>query len=221
MSYTLDIKCILVLEYKERLRNQTLLPGRVILKENLDGNFSKIVDTGIKNLDELKKALSTPAKIKAYSERSGVSRDYLTILKREIGSLLQKPARLTDIPDVDGEVLALLESAGIRTTKDYYEQATGDIRNAAEKLKLGIETANEIYCLCDLCRINGIGPAAARIFFEAGYKSMRDVAAVRAPKLLDDITRVNDERRYYGAGLGLKDMQFCIDYAKLMLSLEG
>ena len=80
--------------------------------------------------------------------------------------------------------------------------------------------AEEIYRICDLCRINGIGPVAARIFHDAGYKSAYEVAKTNANCLLESVARINDTRQYYRGKLGLKDMQFCIDYARLLLSLD-
>ena len=38
--------------------------------------------------------------------------------------------------------------------------------------------------------------------------------------MLEKITRVNDEKKYYKAKLGLKDMQFVIDFANMMAQFE-
>ena len=76
--------------------------------------------------------------------------------------------------------------------------------------------SDELFCLCDLVRINGVGPVAARAFYEAGYSSTSDVAIADAEDMLEKVSAVNKVHRYYKAKLGIKDMQFCIDFALLL-----
>lgn len=76
-------------------------------------------------------------------------------------------------------------------------------------------------CLCDLVRINGVGAVAAKAFYEASYRSVWDVAGADAADMLKRVTDVNDEKSYYKAKLGVKDMQFCIDYALLLKKYES
>ncbi|HQB81021.1 MAG TPA: helix-hairpin-helix domain-containing protein [Bacillota bacterium] len=70
--------------------------------------------------------------------------------------------------------------------------------------------------LCDLVRINGVGPLAARAFYEAGYQSSAEIAAADAEAMLVKVSEVNAIHGYYKARLGVKDMQFCIDFALLL-----
>ena len=76
--------------------------------------------------------------------------------------------------------------------------------------------SDELFCLCDLVRINGVGPVAARAFYEAGYHSASEVAAAYAEDMLEKVSAVNETHHYYKAKLGIKDMQFCIDFALLL-----
>lgn len=76
--------------------------------------------------------------------------------------------------------------------------------------------SDELFCLCDLVRINGVGPIAARAFHEAGYRSASDVAAADAAVMLEKVSAVNEAQHDYKAKLGLKDMLFCIDFALLL-----
>ena len=75
---------------------------------------------------------------------------------------------------------------------------------------------DELFCLCDLVRINGVGPIAARAFYEAGYQSASDVATADATDMLKKVSAVNEAHHYYKAKLSIKDMQFCIDFALLL-----
>ncbi len=162
MKYNLDLKCLSVQAYKGLLKSQNLLPSRRLLWQDIDDNFALFEDLGISDIANLKKVLSTPAKIKSFAADNGLFENYLTILKREIGSLEQKPVPITNFPDMDTLLISRLNAAGIKTSKDYYES--------------GRSESGELFCLCDLVRINGVGAVAAKVFYEAGYKSVSAVA---------------------------------------------
>lgn len=131
--------------------------------------------------------------------------DYLIILKREIGSLEQKPIPISSFTDINVTLISKLNDAGIKTSKDYFES------NKPE--------SDELFCLCNLVRINGVGPIAAKAFYDAGYKSVSDVACADATSMLEKVSNVNKIKQYYKANLGLKDMQFCIDFALLVVKM--
>ncbi|NLV50153.1 MAG: DUF4332 domain-containing protein [Clostridiales bacterium] len=202
MEYTLDLERLSVREYKTLLKQQNLMPGRRILLQDIDRNFTVFESREIKTAAQLKKCLSTPAKIAYIAAVSGIPKEYLVILKREIGSLAQKPVPLSAFPGIDPSLAAKLSDAGLKTSKEYWE-TTQDL-------------SDELFCFCDLVRINGVGPVAARAFYEAGYRSVTEVAAANAAVMLEKVSAVNEARCYYKAKLGHKDMQFCIDFALLL-----
>ena len=203
MKYQLDVARLSVQEYRELLTKQNLLPGRRVLWQDIHQNFALLEGRGIRTLAQLKKALSTPAKVAALAAASGIPQEYLVVLKRELGSLEQKPVPLASFPGVDPTLIAELHGAGLKTSKDYFEY--------------GQAKSEELLCLCDLVRINGVGPAAAKAFYEAGYRSVADVAAAEAAAMLQRVTAANEGQRYYKAKLGEKDMQFCVDFAALLV----
>lgn len=123
----------------------------------------------IQYVSQLRRSLSTPKKIASFSTESGISEEYLTILKREMNSLEQKPVLISSFPDIDSTLLLKLDESGIKNSKDYLE------RNRSE--------TEELFCLCDLVRINGVGPIAAKAFYEAGYQSVSEVAKADASVL--------------------------------------
>ncbi|HWQ71303.1 MAG TPA: DUF4332 domain-containing protein [Desulfitobacteriaceae bacterium] len=207
MPYNLDLAVLAVRDYKELLKSQNLLPGRRILRQDIDHNFNVIERQGIANLAQLKKQLAAPQKIVSFAAITGIPADYLTILKREIGSLEQKPVPLASFPDLDGNIVSSLNSRGIKTSREYFES--------------GLAGTDELFCLCDLVRINGVGAVAAKTFYEAGYRSVAEVACAEAAVMLRKVAVVNEARQYYKAKLGLKDMQFCIDFASLLIKYGG
>jgi hypothetical protein len=203
MRYNLDLNCFSVKEYKILLKNQNLLPGRRILLQDIDKNFSSFENHGINTVAHLKFFLSTPQKIEAFATGTGISCDYLIILKREIGSLEQKPVLIDNFPGINASLVSELNVAGIKNSKDYFESGRSD--------------SDELFSLCNLVRINGVGAIAAKAFYDAGYKSVSDVAYADAAVMLEKLTNINKARQYYKANLGLKDMQFCIDFASLLI----
>lgn len=202
MEYNLDLDGLSVQEYKDLLKQQNLLPGRRILWQDIDRNFALFESKGIKSVADLKKSLSTPKRIAAFATESGISEEYLVILKREIGSLEQKTVPLSEFPGINSLLLEKLGESGLRTSKEYWDQKP--------------DVPGELFCLCDLVRINGVGPVAARAFYEAGYHSASEVATADAEDMLEKVSAVNEVHHYYKAKLGIKDMQFCIDFALLL-----
>lgn len=203
MKYNLNLSSLLIQDYKEFLKNQNLLPSRRILWQDIDENFALFENYEIRTVEDLKKVLSTPQKMASLATHSGLTDNYLVILKREIGSLEQKPVPITNFPDMNVSLIATLNNDGIKTSKDYFES--------------GRSESDELLCLCDLVRINGVGAIAAKAFYEAGYRSVSDVAHADAAVMLDKVSNVNKAKLYYKANLGTRDMQFCIDFAKLLI----
>lgn len=203
LQYNLDVSALSLEEYKKILKRQNLLPGRRILWQNIDQNFEIIGKQNVHNIAVLKKLLSTPQKLTSFATVTGISEAYLIILKREIGSLEQKPVSITSFPGVDDEVISKLKSKGIVNSKEYYESEQN--------------FSVELFCLCDLVRINGVGAVAAKTLYEAGYQTIADVASSDATVMLEKMTKVNELKGYYKAKLGVKDMQFCIDFALLLI----
>lgn len=202
MGYSLDLERLPVQEYKGLLKQQNLLPGRRILWQDIDKNFTLFESKDIKSVADLKKSLSTPKKIIDFATENGISEEYLVILKREIGSLNQKSVPLSEFPGINSLILEKLAESGLRTSKEYWDQKP--------------DKPDEIFSLCDLVRINGVGPVAARAFYAAGYHSASEVAAAYAEDMLEKVSAVNEVHHYYRAKLGIKDMQFCIDFALLL-----
>lgn len=177
MAYNLDLSNISVDEYKQLLKSQNLLPARKILLDNIDINFELIAKQNINNIEQLKKHLATPQKISSFAALTGIAQDYLIILKRETGSLEQKPVLIDSFPNIDKTLILDLKRKGIKTSKDYYESEYFN--------------SNELSCLCDLVRINGVGAVAAKAFYEASYRSVLDVACADAADMLKRVTDIN------------------------------
>ena len=98
MRYTLDLSRIPLADYQTLLANQNLLPGRRLLHDGIDRHFQALSAEQIETLAQLKQRLSAPQKLAALAAATGISEEYLVLLKREIGSLEQKPIPLSAFP---------------------------------------------------------------------------------------------------------------------------
>jgi len=207
MPYNINTAKLSLRDYQQLLARQNLLPGRRMLQQDIGSRFDAIERAGISNIAQLRKRLSTPQKLSSFAEASGLPAEYLTLLKRELGSLEQKSVPIADFPGLDAGMVSGLSDKGVKTSRDCFDS--------------GLSESDELSALCDLVRINGVGPAAAKAFYEAGYRSVADVARADAASMLERVSRVNEEQLYYKARLGVKDMQFCIDFATLLTRYCG
>lgn len=207
MRYEIDLAKIKLEDYRELLKTQNLLPSRRLLLEDVDARIKALQAVGIATVSDLLKALSSPEKIRRVSAAVGVPADYLQVLKREAGTLKPKRIMITDFPGVDPALAESLRTQGITTAKEYLES--------------GLEPEGELRCLCELTRINGVGPNAAKMFYEVGCRSVSDIAAADAQALLARLAAGNALHRYYQGTLGEKDMRFCIDFARMLERLSA
>lgn len=223
MGYSIDLSKISLEKYKIILKKQYLLPSRKILRNDIDQNLDIFKNAGISDLKELLKALSTPMKLSNFSKTYHLSEDYLVILRREVKSYDPAAISLSDFPGLLEKTIVALADLKLKSSKQYYEYYlnTEDKAIFTEAFYLTEAKAFELFCLCDLVRINGVGAVAAKSFFDAGYRSVSDVANTDALTMLDKVSLVNEINHYYKSKLGIKDMQFCIDYAKLIMMLEN
>lgn len=223
MGYSMDLSKISIEAYKEILKNKYLLPSRKILHQDMDSRFDTIHYHNIRNLAELMSSLSTSRKLSAFAKESGLSEDYLSILRREIGSIEPKAVLIKEFPEIEDKIYVSLATARIKSSKDYYEfyDSLKDKKEITQKISISEEESRELFCLCDLVRINGVGAIAAKSFFDAGYKSVYDVANTNAVDMLERVSKVNAIKHYYKTNFGTKDMQFCIDFARIIEHIEN
>lgn len=222
MSYGIELKTIPLADYRNMLKVKELLPGRRMLHENIDGNFNLLIGAGFSDAEALYKALGSPQKLEAVCAKTGISAEYLTLLKRELGGLVAKTVPLEQFPELNASLVSLLKSKGIKSSKDLYE-ATKGFKNPEKLCELvGVlnEHALEVCALCDFVRVNGVGTLFAHILYAAGYTSVKDIASDNAEHLRSSVNSVI-AARYSIENLGTKDAQYCIDYAALLMKHSG
>ncbi len=212
MGYYLDLTQVSLDQYRDILREQILLPSRVVLRERSGKYFDSLKQFGLKTLQELIQALSSTKRMNDVSVQTDIPFEYLNLLRRELGSIQPKVLSLGEFEPFFSELVLFLRKEGFQTTKELFEQEEHLLKLIKDKPNY-IQDFKVLFCLCDLIRINGVGPLAALSFYEAGYSSLESIAKATSSQMLIDVTKVNEVKHYYQTKLGLKDFQFCIDYA--------
>lgn len=218
MKYDLDLSKMDIEKYKVFLKNQHLIPSRKILHENIDNNFQIFNDYGFKNILDLKQALSSTAKIDKLANETKISPEYLNILRRELGTFDKRGIPFKDFPIIDNDTISKLDKEGLTNTKDFYEYyyKVNNEKTLSEKFNISIEIIQRLLSLSSLVRINGIAALGAIAFYDAGYKTLKDIINSSKEEILEKINKVNNEKHYYNVKLGLKDAQFVIDYTNMI-----
>lgn len=218
MGYEINLRNISIFEYKEILKKQNLISARRVLQENVDERFGEFLKCGIKNVAELYEKINDSQMIAEMSDKTGLQLDYLVILKKEILNINPKPILIADFPHIQPATFKRLGECCVQTSKDFFELSDGgrDINAVCSKTGISEEAAAELGSLCDLIRINGVGPVFARVLFEAGYRSIVEIADSDAETILEKVTEINTIKKYTRVLLNRSEIQLCIDFAKLM-----
>jgi hypothetical protein len=205
--YTIDLEKITLDEFQEILTSVDLLPGRIILLENLPGIVSSLKQKGIFHLEALHKLLANKKQYPHLAASLTVSIEYLTVLNREVNSYLSKPVPLSKLEVFSAQELERLAGAGIKTTQDLYEQTLTPAhrQEIAARLSISSDKIIHVLQLSDLLRINGVGPAYAAILWQIGIQNVTDYLNLPSAEILARYQQSGLAR----AKLGLKDVEYC------------
>ena len=207
VNYSLDLSLISLDRFFQLTRSKRMLPGRVMLHEKMEERFAILARAGITNLKVLIKQLGSKQKMESFAAQWDLPYPYLVLLKREAGSYQAKPFPLSDFPGVPFEYTEALRSLGFRNTRDFFELAqTGPLRSELASIS-GIPEARllELFALCDLSRICGVGGTMARFCYEAGIRSVREFSGVKSLQFPE---------------FPEEDLRYCIEYAKVIVGLD-
>jgi hypothetical protein len=196
-------------------RERQMIPSRVELQEEMETRFKALRSAGISELGDLISTLGSRSKVEAFEQKSGLPGDYLVLLKREAGSYLARPFPLSKFPGIPFEYTEVLKSKGIKTTRDFFEKVQSPARQSEVSKECGIPVARleELWALCDLSRITGVGGVFARVVYEAGIRSVGEFAQTQAKKHYTLYMAVIEKFGYSAGHFSEGDIQFCIDYA--------
>ena len=214
VPYYIDLKKYSLQKFKENLSSREMIPSRKILKEDIDARFDALEQAGIANLKELTSALKTKSEIEEFSNRTGLSTQYLTVIGREARSYLPSPIRLDTFPNTQESTLEKLEAVGIKNTRHLFTAAQERTarKSLAEKAGVPIESLNELVGLSDLARLYGVGPVFARMIYDVGIHSIKEFIQYTAQDFID----IYEEQTQQKADFGVADIEFSLHLGKIL-----
>ena len=220
--YSIDPGLITLDHFKRLTGSKRMLPGRVALQVQMDERFGLLKRSGIENLGDLLRILGSKSKIDSYSARTGLSSDYLVLLKREAGSYLARPFPLSNFPGIPYEYVELLKSKGIKNTKNLFEEVQLEHQQAQLAANTGIPVyrLKELFSLCDLSRITGVGGLFARVVYEAGIRSTVEFARTEAISQVEKYLAVIEKHGYAAGNPGVEDIRYSINYASVVVACD-
>jgi predicted flap endonuclease-1-like 5' DNA nuclease len=215
-SYHINLKDISLDQYKQTLKKAELIPSRRILKEQIDQRFERLQTQGISNLEDLLSAAKNAKKIADLAKNTGLSEEYLTILRREVNALLPQPKNLRDFPGVEPSIVEKLAKSGIRNSKQLFLAARGKEERTQLAQAADIDPTGllELVKLADLSRVYGVGPIFARLLFEGGADTVETLSQADSEQLFRQLEKRYLEAGYSKADFKERDIRFCIRMAK-------
>ena len=112
MAYSIDF-AILDLNYLyNRLIHEDLIPSQLQLQHQLVKHLELLEINGIITLSQLQDFLKKDSDITSLSKQTGIDTNYLTLLRRALRGYTPKPVKLADYPNIDIEVVTILNQHG-------------------------------------------------------------------------------------------------------------
>lgn len=223
-NYSIDTTRFSIDKFRNILKTKDILPGRIVLKDNIDTRFDILKSNGINSLNDLLETLKTKPKVERFAKETELPVEYLTILRREANSYVSVPVHLTELPFVEIEIINLLISIGIKDSKQLFDRAAKrkdrDLLAHSQMLPSGKLT--ELVAICDLVRITGVGPVFARIIYDSDIHSVGEFLKFDADDLFERLSKTNNDKALTKARFTVKDIEYCIELGKdLPLVLEN
>ena len=216
MGYYIDLEKLSIDDYRAKLESAYLPPSRMILKERTAERFEYFKKCGINNAKELLTALKKKDRFDLLSKADSLSAEYLTILLRELNSILPKPNKISDFIFISSETSALLEKSGIKDTLKLYDRVlTNESRKQLSK-ETGIAESElmKLTSLTDLSRIKWVGVTFATMLYELGIDNVEKVSKSDAEELHKMICQLNKEKSIFKGQIVLNDIRILVDAAK-------
>ncbi len=218
-NYSINLEQISLNRFKQMLATKDLLPGRVLLRDDLDARFNAIAKLGINNMLELSAALKTKKRLDQFVEQTGLPEDYVVLVRREVSSYVSKPVNLDKPPNVNQSYICRFADADIKTTKHLFGQASTpeQRRDLSTRLDIPLNALEELTRLSDLSRIIGIGPISARLLLDAGIDSVEAFANTSTNELVEMLNAsIAANPQYAVNAVTEKDIAYCREWALLL-----
>lgn len=215
MAYHIDAENVTLDELRMRIEETDLVPSRVTLLDGIEMKLNALEQQGITTLAKLRYELKNAKRLEAVANVTGLDKQYLILLRREIEGYFPKPIKLKAFDWLPpGEIDKLGENSIFDTAGLC--KAAGSLKSRSElTTSTGVDAAvlKTLAQLADLSRVQWVSPTAARMLIEAGYDSASMLAAADAEDLCAALRRANEGNRYFKGNIGLRDIRRLVQAA--------
>jgi len=216
MGYYVNLETITLEEFFSKLQEVSVLPSQKVLRETPEEKCSCLQKHGIHHLDQLEAALKSKRRIAELLTKTGLTLDYLTLMRRELDRYHPRPIVFAEIPGLKQHVLERLGRNNTRNTMHLFDMViTAENRqHLADRTGITLEEVAELTRLTDVSRIMWTTPAFARLLIEAGYDCVEKIADADYRAMYERLAAVNSAKSYYRGRLTERDIWLFIRYAK-------
>lgn len=211
-GYYINLNSILISDYERELTAIELIPSRRILQEEIADRFSKLKSHNIRNLQDILSQLSSPQKIKQFAQKSGLSEEYLSILKREIANSQPKPVKLSDYPHISSALMERLNHLGITNSRHLFNfvKTEADRKQLAARTGFAEADILELTKLIDVSRIKWVGANFARLLVDSDWDTTEKIAGANYIDLYQALAKIKIEKNAFQGMFGLIDVKLCV-----------
>jgi len=215
-AFGIKLQNISLKKFQNLLKEKELSKSRRLVLEKIDKRFTILENEGINNLEELLDLLKSKSKIENFSRQSSIPVDYLTILKREAGGYQTKAVALQKFPGIEGAIIDKLKKVGIKQSKQFFEQAQSHAqRKLLSKITLVPEKVLlELFKMCDLARIWGVGPVFTRLLLAAEIDSVEQFINMDIPSMYEALMKLNKDKDLNAGHFSQKDLEACVEMSR-------
>ncbi len=202
-------------ELQRRIEDTDLVPSRSTLKEGIDEKFSSLKDMGLDTVESLRRELKNSKNILTLSARTGVDAQYLTLLRREIESIIPKAFPIKDFVWLSEEVIDRLKKSGYKNSENLFTafECCG-IDQIARNTEVNEKVLMELSHIVSLVRIQWISPLVARMLYLTGYTDIGKASSADAEKMCKEMDEINKKYGFFNGKIGLRDIKRIIKAAE-------
>ena len=215
MNYYLDARKTSLDKLQRRIKETDLVPSRRSILENIEDNFTILKKNGYVSFADLRRDLKNSKNIPLISKKTGISSEYLTLLRREMESYFPEAFPISSFDWIPKKEIEKLEKQDYKNAALLFDVLGSSKKRQELSTILGIEAQiiDTLYCLVNLTRIQWIRPVAARMLVSAGYSDVKCVAEANAEKMCNELDEVNKKNNYFKGKIGLRDIKRLIKAA--------
>ena len=174
--------------------------------------FDAIKAQGLEDVNAMFAVLKNKAKLLELSRTTGIDDKYLSVLKREASAYHLKLIKISDFTMISDFTKKKLEVMGIKNTVQFIGQGNTKSKRLEIAQRTGISTEEiELLAkLCDLSRLRYVNVAFAELLSRSRYDTVAKVKSADYIKLYEELSALNEGKKYYTGHLGKNDMEYLV-----------